>query len=156
MSYTIDDSVDRADDDLRVVKLCYDYAQLEERRRAGELEPAEEEQLRSLELLLVGDPLRRRRHRRIATLVPASAKTPAGKLRGLVLNLSCGGMYLATSTRLPEGTPIKVRVGAPGKPRYIFRCVVKREGDGDHPGLGLTVEGAPAFVPEWYVEDSSI
>ncbi len=153
MSNHWEDSLDKADDDLRIVKLCYMYASLYGIRRAGlPLTRSEKSQLRSLEQLLLGDPQRRRRqHRRIATLIPAVLKTTEGKFRGTVLNLSGGGMFVATDIRIQKGSSIQVEMGrATNKPKYIFPCIVQREENRvGAPGLGLSLATIPTKEDHW-------
>jgi hypothetical protein len=152
--YMIEDS----DDDLRVVKLCYAYSELASRREDGPpLTRADRSRLQSLEQLLCGDPLRRRRrHRRIATLVSATLRRGEDRYQGTVTNVSCGGMFVVTSAPIEEGTTLDVRLGAPGETRYVFPCLVRRAGyDGRSQGLGLVVSGAPVRVSGWQSDETS-
>ncbi len=152
--YSIDDS----DDDLRVVKLCYTYAELSSRKDQGPpLTRSDRSRLHSLEQLLCGDPLRRRRrHRRISTFVPATLGQGADRQQGTVTNVSCGGMFVVTGAPLTVGARVDVRLGAPGETRYVFPCVVQRLGyDGRAQGLGLVVDGTPARVSAWEADLSS-
>ncbi len=158
MPYTLDDSADKSKTDLRVVKLCCLYAELRAKSDSGKrLSPYERSQLRRLQQLLGGDPRPgRRHHRRISTLVPAVVATEAGdQHRGLVLNISGGGMYLATSAHLPAGASVKVRMGSPERARYVFPCIVRRDAAQDaSPGFGLAISSSPHRVESWSAEDS--
>ena len=152
--YMIDDS----DDDLRVVKLCYTYAELSSRKDLGPpLTRSDRSRLHSLEQLLCSDPLRRRRrHRRIATLVPATLRSGQERYQGTATNVACGGMFVVTSAPIEVGTRLHVRLGASGETRYVFPCVVQRAGyDGRAQGLGLVVDGPPARVSAWEADELS-
>lgn len=152
--YMIDDS----DDDLRVVKLCYTYAELSSRKDQGPpLTRSDRTRLHSLEQLLCGDPLRRRRrHRRIATAVPATLRRGPARYQGTVTNVSCGGMFVVTDAPIAEGMPVDVRLGVSGEAGFLFPCVVQRAGfDGRAKGLGLVVDGLPARLSSWEADELS-
>jgi hypothetical protein len=115
--------------------------------------------MRRLEQLLGGDPQRRRRrHRRISTSVPAVAATEAGdRHQGMVLNISGGGMYLATAARLPEGTRVMVQVEASGRPGCVFPCIVRRDAaQAQPPGLGLAIASSPREIESWHTGDTTV
>jgi hypothetical protein len=151
MEYQYDDSIDKADDDLRIVKLCYSYAVLNGLHHSGQgLTRSQRSEYRGLARLLQGDPQQQRRtHRRIATLLPATLYLDEEKHSGTVLNLSGSGMFVATTLDVAEGSLIRVVVSRPGKPKYIFLCSVRHlQTDGPRPGLGLSLSCQP------YKEDS--
>lgn len=109
------------------VKICYLYAYLSSRRKAGlTLCQADRQQLAELESVLEGDAIgRKRRHRRIAVLARATLRTPVGLRYGTILNMGGGGMFVATKALLPSGTTIQVRLGDPEDVEYSFSCKVQ-------------------------------
>lgn len=151
-----EDSTDRGDDDLRVVRLCYKYALLRSRPAAA-LSSEELDEMHTLEELLLGDPLRARRaFRRIATLIPASIRGGGEEQRGLLLNLSPAGMYVALGSPLPCGTVVEVKLSCPDGDCYVFTGIVLRvKRDGDHPGVGLSLTRLPFVTGTYQNSDSS-
>jgi Tfp pilus assembly protein PilZ len=129
MKYQWDDSIDKGDDDLRIVKLCYMYASFLYLQKAGlPLSRQEKYQMTSLERLLVGDPLcQKRQHRRISTLLPATLKIDTEIYTGIVHNISGSGMYVASSKEVTVGKQVAVELHRPGQPKYIFTCTVQRQ-----------------------------
>ena len=129
---------------LRLLELCYRYAYLLGRQKAGlELSMEEGEELASLSHLFEGDPERRRRgHRRFPMLLHAVVKTPKGAwCQGRVLNMSGNGMVLSMSHDVPDGATIQVRLGRPGEVEYLFTCTVVRtvaDAAGEPSGCGLS------------------
>jgi hypothetical protein len=141
-SVTLNTTKNQSGEHLRLLDLCFRYAHLDGRRRAGlGLGPAEEEQLEALSYLFEGDPERRRRqYRRFPTLLHAVVKTEGGLCSGEVLNMSGAGMYLALSQEVEDGSTVQVKVGRPGEVEYLFTCDVVRadaDSEGETSGVGL-------------------
>jgi len=140
---TLDNTKVQAGEHLRLLELCYRYAYLNGRRRAGlRLTVAEEEQLEALSYLFEGDPrqLRRRQFRRFPMLLHAVVKTERGLCSGEVLNMSGAGMYVALAQEVEHGATVQVKLGRPGEVEYLFTCDVIRtdnDADGETSGAGL-------------------
>jgi len=134
---------------LRVIKICYEYSFLNGRRLAGlRLNYQEEARLDNLARLLEGDMERkRRRQRRIHAVLPVILKTSSGLCQGTLLNVSGGGMYIATSALLAEGASVQVLIGKAGQVGYTLPSTVQwiaNESSGR--GLGLHISGIPLEV----------
>ncbi|MCC6751811.1 MAG: PilZ domain-containing protein [Deltaproteobacteria bacterium] len=131
---------------LRAVQQVYDYAYLHARVRAGlRLERRELTELSELSRLLEGDSrTKRRRHRRLACLMPALLKSAAGHTRATVFNLSGGGMFVATREALEPGEAVQVIVGREREVLYTFIAeVTRRESRHGIAGVGLVFRGTP-------------
>ncbi len=135
---------------LRVIKICYEYSFLNGRRLAGlHLKYEEELRLDNLARLLEGDVERkRRRQRRIHAVLPVILKTSAGLCQGTLLNVSGGGMFIATVALLAEGANVQVRIGKAGQVEYTFPSTVQWIASEPHGGrgLGLRISGIPLEV----------
>jgi hypothetical protein len=135
---------------LRVIKLCYEYCFLQGRKEAGlRLSSVDDNRLLSLTRLLEGDSLgpgQKRRHRRLPVILPVILKTPAGQRRGMLLNISGNGMFIATAERLEKGTAVQVRIGKVGQVEYSFPCTVQWQSSKNGGGVGLHISGTPLEV----------
>lgn len=134
----------RSEESQRAVELCYRLAFLEGRRLAGmPLSLGEASQLASLGPLLRGEPQGRRRHRRLAVAIRAvvrhaSAQAPAPEV--VVLNISAGGVFVASDSPSPVGTTFQLRLACDERVEYSFPCVVQWASDR---GMGLRFTGIP-------------
>lgn len=123
-----------SDAHLQVLEICYRWAYLNGRRSAGiGLTEEEQAQLEALERFLEEQPTIRRKHRRFPTALQAVVKTPNGLARGVVLDLSGCGMFVALEQDVPAGATVQVKVGRAGEVEYLFTCTVVRSGE--HRGL---------------------
>lgn len=132
----------RGEESQRAVELCYRLAFLEGRRLAGlPLSLGEASQLAALAPLLGGEPQGRRRHRRVAVALQASARVAGKDQAGpvLVLNISAGGIFAATATPPPAGTALQLRLACE-QADYSFPCVVQWRSER---GMGLRFAGIP-------------
>ena len=129
----------------RAVELCYRLAYLEGRRLAKmPLSLGEASQLATLGPLLGGEPQGRRRHRRMAVAIQATARPASGSQESLgqvlVLNISAGGVFAASEAPLPPGTALQLRLACDERLEYSFPCVVQWTGER---GMGLRFAGIP-------------
>lgn len=115
-------------DKFHMLGLLYDMVFLDGRRRAGmPLSPSDRAHLSLLHDNFQGDtPPARRRHRRMTVLLPAVVKTVAQTGRCTILNISAGGMLLASSAEARVGEALMVKVSRPGGIQYSFPCTVSR------------------------------
>jgi hypothetical protein len=131
----------RGEESRRAVELCYRLAFLEGRRLAGlPLSLGEASQLAAL-APLGGEPQGRRRHRRVAVALQASARL-AGKDQLsplLVLNISAGGIFAASDAPPAVGTALQLRLACE-QVEYSFPCVVQWR---SARGVGLRFTGIP-------------
>ncbi|MBW2530494.1 MAG: PilZ domain-containing protein [Deltaproteobacteria bacterium] len=132
----------QAGEHLRLLELCYRYAHLSGRRRAGiQLSSDEQGQLDSLAGLFEGDTGKRRRCRRFPLVLHALVKTPRGFCSAVVTDMSGAGMYLALCQDLAAGDTVQVRLGRPDEVDYLFTCDVVRVATdltGETTGVGLS------------------
>jgi hypothetical protein len=115
-------------DKFHMLGLLYDMVFLDGRRRAGmPLSPSDQAHLALLIDNFQGDtPPARRRHRRMTVLLPAVVKTGMETGRCTILNISAGGMLLASSAEARVGEALMVKVSRPGGIQYSFPCTVIR------------------------------
>jgi hypothetical protein len=132
-------------DDYRLLRLFYEVAFLDSRRRAGmELDITDEDRLNTLLTLTSGDPgWTRRRFRRRQMMTPATVKGPDGVCRATILNMSPDGMLLRTDLDLEVGDAVLVKTGVPGTTQHSFPCQVVRAEDGH---AAVTLNGIPLEV----------
>lgn len=131
------------------VRLFYEVAFLDGRRRVGMALTADEEDRLSVLISIVGrDPDRmRRRFRRKPMLMPAIVKGPGGVARATVVNMSPGGMLMVTGLDVEVGELVLVKVGRPGSVQHSFPCKAVRVEEHDSESLvALTVTGIPLEV----------
>jgi hypothetical protein len=156
MRHLSQDLTDRAAENLRALENCHAYAVLAQRQRAGgELTPAERWQFRRLEEFLLGDSLGQRKYRRVGVELPATLLAGVTTHPGRLLDVSGGGMFLATDVDLPVGTLVQVNVKqsgvgsreaakGQGSRRFAFPCVVRRVNDQElGRGLALAMVARP-------------
>lgn len=134
----------QSDEHLKLLELCYRYAYLSGRRRAGmRLRPHEQVQLDSLSQLFEGDTRGQRRgFRRFPLVLHAVVKTPGGWCSADVLDMSGAGMFLALSQDVEPGDTVQVRLGLPDQVEYLFTCTVVRvvtDADGEVEGAGISL-----------------
>jgi hypothetical protein len=156
--YVMDFGWDDSSSDARVLQLCCDYGWLRE-QPLEELTSEEQQQRRTLEELLLGDPQRHRRaHRRISTMIPVSVRSVDGgdAQHGVLLNVSAGGMYLALTEPLPTGTHVDVELARSNGDRFVFSAIVQREEHASgRPCVGLALTRSPVFQQAYHVGDST-
>ena len=130
---------------LRLVGLCYEYAYLTGRLRVGlHLGLAQAARLGSLRKILES-PGERRCHRRLPVAIPIVLKTASGFRRAMLLNVSGGGMFVATDETVAAGENVLVKIG--GQVEYSFPCRVCWTADGGGArGLGLQMTGIPVEI----------
>ena len=56
-----------------------------------------------------------RRNARVYCGMPARAQSPSGTIRGVVRNLSCGGMFFLTPAKFRVGQSLECQLDLPGK-----------------------------------------
>jgi hypothetical protein len=134
---------------LRVVKLCYDYAFARALCRADcNRKPTYEDQV-LCRMLEDRDSGQRRQHRRFPVLLRVSLDL-GGASQGAgatVLDMSAGGAFLLYGSRLPVGSAVKIVAGRRDEVKYVFSGRVAREtGLGATAGIAIAFEGVPLAV----------
>lgn len=110
----------------RMVKLFYDLAYVDQRNRAGLEVEHDADRHQGVRTLMSGDPgWGRRSYRRLPLLAPAELRARSRRGQALVLNMSAGGLYLATMLEGDVDDIIQVKLAGPGA-QYLFPCVVRR------------------------------
>ena len=126
-------------DQMDSVQLLHDVAYLEERSKAGlNLSAADRAQrfalLDSLGSDAGYDPAQRpdqtrarRRHRRLPLIMPGMIKVNRRLGRVTLLNMSGGGLFLASNIKAQVGDAVMIKVGHPDRGvQYSFPCKVVR------------------------------
>jgi hypothetical protein len=147
---------------IETLEMVYEYRLLRAKQEqlGLPLEEIERARLVGLARALEGDaPAHdpRRGMQRVAAPLGVQFTLPGSFGAGQALNLSGGGMAVATREPPAEGTRVIVRVAVPSTGvEYVFPCrVVWRASEGT-PGMGLAFDGLPTRAPVYGRPDSGV
>lgn len=137
---TSDTPLPRLQEPIDVVEQCLQFSVLRGRKAQGLwLTPTENRTLQDLEQDNRGDVQGQRASYRFATFLPAIVETADAVGRGMVLNFSAGGLYVACDLQAEQGSTVQVRIGS-GSRRYLLSATVRHTRPHKNlSGLGLQI-----------------
>jgi hypothetical protein len=135
-------------DQLGLVEMIHELVCLEDQDSIDSLSAQEERRLAALRQVFAEESSwSQRTFRRVQTRLPATFKRRGRFGRGTVLDISPGGLRLATSLPLEKGDYLLVRIGRWGTDQFALPCRVQRVADAsDGYQLGLSLSGTPLRV----------
>jgi hypothetical protein len=137
--------------DLRIVKLCCQYATLHYlKNNRVMLSRNDSEKMHALERFLAGDSKNdRRSHQRMPIKLPVTLSKGESLGEGVMLNISPKGMFVLTDMRADLEEDISVYLPLTLNNQYSFNCrVIRKLKNPSQLGLGMSYLIPPVMLKE--------